>query len=116
MPSARSISYIGATDLGDGWFAFKPLSDKPWRIITDVYLDVATAHLDLDRDAGYEIWPSALTYSVEVKAAWWSPMLRFGARCNDGRVIPLRTLDQALRTPDAFAVTVDLRTGQEIHA
>lgn len=116
MPNARSISYIGATDLGNGFFAYRPLPSKPWRFISSADLDVAAAHLDLDRDAGHEIWPSTLQHSVEAPE-WWSPAKPYMVTGGDGNIETYASLDAAESDMSSSRVwTVDPKTGEEVRA
>lgn len=116
---ACAIDYLGATDLGNGRYAFKggPDRDNPdavWRVAnTDDMMKCGALLPRGENDA-----PPEWIMDEAFMPSWWTPKHRFAAHYLE-EYVPFPTRKLALEYVDIYggsAVTVNLETGEEIRA
>lgn len=103
-PRRSVIDELGATDLGNGRFAFK--EDGGWRIADYEALGLWS------RD-GYGDWVGSNT--IKVDAYWWTPTQQFAYIPLSNESLRLPSIAEAL-FGGVRRITVNLETGEEVSA
>lgn len=131
---ARAIDSLGATDLGNGYYAYRDEGMQRYYVVTPDALSLLSSYLDRAAELGpseqysdgltcanaYSLW-CADTQATEMPS-WWTPSRRYACVVNghyhEGTLAVARhfAADFEREGFTTKVVTVNLETGEEVNA